>query len=86
MANYFKTTISNKITQEFALDIFQSIAKQKVRDFTFVDETLLYFETRGFPNIEEVCIKHGVTYEDCNIIDKDDLYSTFADAATIKNN
>lgn len=83
MANYYYVKIeSEKMTQDVANEIFQTIApKQLVRSFHFCQGVLRY-NTRGLEDISEILVAHGFNDEEDKIEIKDEFELVYDD---IKN-
>lgn len=74
MANYYYVTIkSDKITQNVANEILQTIApKNRIRNFHFVEGELNY-NTRGLTDITDILNAYGFIDEEIEIKDEFDL-------------
>lgn len=74
MANYYYVDIeSEKMTQDVANEILQTIApKQRIRCFNFSEGHLSY-NTRGFINIGAILESHGFNLEEDKIDIKDEF-------------
>ncbi len=74
MANYYYINIeSDKMTQEVANEIFQTIVpKQRVRHFSFSEGNLNY-NTRGLVDVTEILEAYGFNDEEDKIEIKDEF-------------
>ena len=74
MANYYYINIeSEKMTQDVANEIFQTIApKQRVRHFSF-SEGHLNYNTRGLVDVTEVLEAYGFNDDEDKIEIKDEF-------------
>lgn len=74
MANYYYVTIkSDKMTQNVANEILQTIApKNRIRNFHFVEGELNY-NTRGLTDITDVLNAYGFIDEEIEIKDEFEL-------------
>lgn len=68
MANYYYTTIkSDKMTQNIAAEIFNTLVnKRRVRYFDY-DENQLKYNTRGLIDITTILEKYGFTNEEVEV-------------------
>ena len=71
MANYYYITIkSDKMTQDIAAEIFNTlIKKSRVRYFDY-DENQLKYSTRGLIDIQKIIDKYNISKEEIMISDE----------------
>lgn len=73
--NYYYIIIeSDKMTQDVANEILQTITpKQLIRNFSF-STGYLHYNTRGLANISEILNSYGISEEEVKILDEFEYY------------
>ena len=71
--NYYTVQIKDEnLTQEAALDILNEAKSCRIRDFSFVENEYLIYNTRNIADISSACIKHNIYIDNVKVLKEDD--------------